>query len=87
MSDPEINNLLLALENETNSSIMNMTTSKIKTIKNNMLQKLWFVVVTTVRRPVFSLKVVAADIVRSPLPPLIISIAPVVDAYSSRTKV
>ena len=40
MSDPEINNLLLALENETNSSIMNMTTSKIKTIKNNMLQKL-----------------------------------------------
>jgi len=40
MSDPEINKLLLALENESNSSIMNMTTSKIKTIKNNMLQKL-----------------------------------------------
>ena len=40
MSDQEINNLLLALENESNSSIMNMTTSKIKTIKNNMLQKL-----------------------------------------------
>ena len=34
MSDQEINNLLLALENESNSSIMNMTTSKIKTIKN-----------------------------------------------------
>lgn len=32
--------LLLALENETNASIMNMTTSKIKTIKNNMLQQL-----------------------------------------------
>ena len=40
MSEQEINNLLLALENESNSSIMNMTTSKIKTIKNNMLQKL-----------------------------------------------
>ena len=40
MSDQEINKLLLALENESNSSIMNMTTSKIKTIKNNMLQKL-----------------------------------------------
>lgn len=32
--------LLLALENETNASIMSMTTNKIKTIKNNMLQKL-----------------------------------------------
>ena len=40
MSDLEINNLLLALENESNSSIMNLTTSKIKTIKNNMLQRL-----------------------------------------------
>jgi hypothetical protein len=40
MGDQEINQLLLALENESNSSIMNMTTSKIKTIKNNMLQKL-----------------------------------------------
>jgi hypothetical protein len=40
MSDQEINNLLLALENESNSSIMNLTSSKIKTIKNNMLQKL-----------------------------------------------
>ena len=40
MSDLEINNLLLALENESNSSIMNLTNSKIKTIKNNMLQRL-----------------------------------------------
>lgn len=40
MSDQEINKLLLALENESNSSIMNLTSSKIKTIKNNMLQKL-----------------------------------------------
>ena len=40
MSDLEINNLLLALENESNSSIMNLTTSKIKTMKNNMLQRL-----------------------------------------------
>ena len=40
MSDLEINKLLLALENESNSSIMNLTTSKIKTIKNNMLQRL-----------------------------------------------
>tara|TARA_B100001250_G_C19627454_1_gene712210 strand:+ start:79 stop:507 length:429 start_codon:yes stop_codon:yes gene_type:complete len=40
MSEQEINQLLLALENETNSSIMNLTSSKIKTIKNNMLQKL-----------------------------------------------
>ena len=40
MSDQEINNLLLALENESNNSIMNLTSSKIKTIKNNMLQKL-----------------------------------------------
>ena len=40
MSDMEINQLLLALENESNSSIMNLTSSKIKTIKNNMLQKL-----------------------------------------------
>jgi hypothetical protein len=40
MSDLEINNLLLALENESNSSIMNLTSTKIKTIKNNMLQRL-----------------------------------------------
>ena len=40
MSDLEINKLLLALENESNSSIMNLTSSKIKTIKNNMLQRL-----------------------------------------------
>jgi hypothetical protein len=36
----DTNKLLQALENETNSSIMSMTTSKIKTIKNNMLQRL-----------------------------------------------
>jgi len=40
MSDLEINNLLIALENDSNSSIMNLTTPKIKTIKNNMLQRL-----------------------------------------------
>jgi len=40
MGDLEINKLLLALENESNSSIMNLTTPKIKTIKNNMLQRL-----------------------------------------------
>ena len=40
MGDLEINNLLIALENDSNSSIMNLTTPKIKTIKNNMLQRL-----------------------------------------------
>jgi hypothetical protein len=40
MSVPEMNNLLLALENESNNSIMNLTSSNIKTIKNNMLQRL-----------------------------------------------
>ena len=32
--------LLNALENNTNSSIINLNSSKIKTIKNNILQKL-----------------------------------------------
>ena len=40
MSDFVGNKLLDALENETNASIMNLTTQKIKTIKNNMLQRL-----------------------------------------------
>jgi len=40
MSDHEIHNLLFALENESNNSIMSLTTEKINTIKNNMLQKL-----------------------------------------------
>ena len=40
MSDLDVNKLLNALENESNSSIINLTTSKIKTMKNNMLQKL-----------------------------------------------
>ena len=40
MSDKEINELLNALENESNSSIMNMSTSKMKSLKNDMLQKL-----------------------------------------------
>ena len=40
MSDLDVNKLLNALENESNSSIINLTTSKIKTIKNNMLQQL-----------------------------------------------
>lgn len=40
MSVPEMNNLLFALENESNNSIMNLTSGKIKTIKNNMLQRL-----------------------------------------------
>lgn len=40
MSDLNVNKLLNALENESNSSIINLTTYKIKTIKNNMLQKL-----------------------------------------------
>jgi len=40
MSGPGMSNLLFALENESNNSIMNLTSSKIKTIKNNMLQRL-----------------------------------------------
>ena len=40
MSVPEMSNLLFALENESNNSIMNLTGGKIKTIKNNMLQRL-----------------------------------------------
>ena len=40
MSDPISNDLLDALENETNASIMNLTTSKIKEHKNNVLQQL-----------------------------------------------
>jgi len=35
-----MNKLLGALENESNNSIMNLTGGKIKTIKNNMLQRL-----------------------------------------------
>ena len=38
--DQERNNLLHALENETNSSIMNLTTAKIKDHKNTILQQL-----------------------------------------------
>lgn len=40
MVELNVNKLLGALENETNSSIMNMTSAKIKDIKNNMLQRL-----------------------------------------------
>ena len=40
MDKLDVNNLLNALENESNASIINMTTSKIKTIKNNVLQRL-----------------------------------------------
>lgn len=40
MDKLDVNNLLNALENESNASIINMTTSKIKTIKNNILQRL-----------------------------------------------
>ena len=40
MSDKDISELLNALENESNISIMNMTSSKIKSLKNDMLQKL-----------------------------------------------
>ena len=40
MSDLDVNKLLNALENESNSSIMELTTQKIKTHKNNMLQRL-----------------------------------------------
>lgn len=40
MDKLDLNNLLNALENETNASIINMTTRKIKDIKNNILQRL-----------------------------------------------
>lgn len=40
MSELDVNKLLNALENESNSSIMELTTQKIKTHKNNMLQRL-----------------------------------------------
>uniref|UniRef100_A0A6C0C3I6 Uncharacterized protein n=1 Tax=viral metagenome TaxID=1070528 RepID=A0A6C0C3I6_9ZZZZ len=40
MERQEMNKLLQALENETNSSVMLLTTSKIKEYKNNILQKL-----------------------------------------------
>lgn len=40
MDKLDVNNLLNALENESNASIINMTTSKIKDIKNNILQRL-----------------------------------------------
>jgi hypothetical protein len=38
--DMDMQYLLSALDNETNESIMDLTTSKIKTTKNNILQKL-----------------------------------------------
>ena len=40
MEDQDVNNLLHALENETNASIMKLTTTKIKEHKNNILQQL-----------------------------------------------
>ena len=40
MSNLDISTLLNALENDSNSSIMNQTTRKIKDIKNNVLQQL-----------------------------------------------
>ena len=40
MSELDVNSLLNALENESNGSIVNLTTSKIKELKNNILQKL-----------------------------------------------
>jgi len=40
MEDQDVNNLLHALENETNASIMKLTTAKIKEHKNNILQQL-----------------------------------------------
>jgi hypothetical protein len=40
MNNLDVNNLLNALENEGNASIINMTSSKIKEIKNNILQRL-----------------------------------------------
>ena len=39
-NDFQVNQLLQALENESNSSIMNLTTRKIKEHKNNILQRL-----------------------------------------------
>lgn len=40
MDKLDVNHLLNALENESNASIINMTTGKIKEIKNNILQRL-----------------------------------------------
>jgi len=40
MENQEVNNLLHALENETNSSIIKLNSSKIKEHKNNILQRL-----------------------------------------------
>ena len=40
MENADVHELLSALENESNSSIMRLTTSKIKEHKNNILQKL-----------------------------------------------
>ena len=40
MGDLDINKILNALENETNASIIELTSRKIKDQKNNMLQKL-----------------------------------------------
>ena len=40
MEDQDVNKLLHALENETNASIMKLTTAKIKEHKNNILQQL-----------------------------------------------
>jgi hypothetical protein len=40
MSENDVDLLITALENEENSSIVNLDSSKIKTIKNNILQKL-----------------------------------------------
>ena len=42
MDKLDVNHLLNALENESNASIINMTTRKIKEIKNNILQRLQF---------------------------------------------
>jgi hypothetical protein len=40
MSDDDVDTLLVALENDQNSSIVNLDSSKIKEIKNNILQKI-----------------------------------------------
>ena len=40
MSDKDINQLLNALENESNMSVMNLSSAKMKSLKNDMLQKL-----------------------------------------------
>ena len=40
MNNLNVSQLLSALENETNASIMGLTTPKLKEIKNNMLQSL-----------------------------------------------